>query len=132
MKRRSMTRLLLVILSLGLFGLATAGCGGPLKPAPVAMDRAQAALRTALESWKKGDSYTALQSQSPPIFVIDPDWEDGRELQEYQLLDEGEAKDAHMFCRVRLVVRTISGTEQREVTYVVSTAPNLTVSRKLF
>lgn len=127
-----MVRFPLMLLGLGFVVLAGWGCGGPSKPAPVAMDRAQAALKTALESWKKGDSSTALQSQSPPIFVIDPDWEDGVELQEYQLLDEGEAKDAHMFCRVRLVVRTKSGTQQRDVTYVVSTSPNVTVSRKLF
>ena len=57
-----------------------------------------------------------------------PDW-----LKDYQVVGDGAEKDAHLMCPVKLTVRLPGGQEvQREVTYIISTAPNLTVSRKVF
>jgi hypothetical protein len=95
--------------------------------------KAQETLRTALESWKKGDKVDSLQQASPPIYVIDTDWQSGTVLKDYQIMGKGEEKDAHLFCQVTLTVQLPGGREiSRKVIYVVSTAPNLTVTRKLF
>lgn len=111
--------------------IASAGCGGA--NAPVDPEAARETLRTALESWKRGDKADALQSASPAIYVIDEEWKGGAALKEYQLTGDGEAADASLFVPVRLTVRTPSGGETtRTVTFVVSTAPNRTVSRKVF
>jgi hypothetical protein len=117
----------------GFAAVLLAGCSAGPANAPVDPEKARRTLRTALDSWKYGDAATALQGASPPIYVIDPEWQSGVRLTEYQILGDGEPKDAHLFCKVRLTVRGADGKEARqEVTFIVSTAPNLTVSRKIF
>jgi hypothetical protein len=117
----------------GLASIVVAGCTPSNPNAPVDAQKARETLRTALESWKKGDASTALESASPPIYIIDPEWQAGAKLTDYEILGDGEEKDAHLFCKVRLKVRAPGGKEaQQEVTFVISTAPNLTVSRKIF
>ena len=87
----------------------------------------------ALESWKKGEPSTALEKASPPIYVIDPDWQAGAKLIDYEILGPGEEKDAQLFATVRLVLRGPDGKDaRREVTFMVATAPNVTVARKIF
>src|SRR5262245_4368709 len=119
-----------------LFGLlvsTAAGCSSGPVHAPVDASKARETLRAALDSWKKGDAIDALQSASPPIYVIDVEWQGGAKLVDYQLASSGDEKDAHLFCPVQLTVRAPDGrVGKRDVTYVISTAPNLTVSRKLF
>jgi hypothetical protein len=110
-----------------------AGCSSGPVHAPVDAARARETLRAALESWKKGDKSDALQSASPPIYVIDSEWQAGAKLMDFQLVGDGEEKDAHLFCPVQLTLRDAGGkVVKRDVTYIISTAPNLTVSRKLF
>jgi hypothetical protein len=123
----------LILLVLTGAALAAAGCSsGPVHD-PVDAAKARESLRTALESWKKGEAIEALQGASPPIYVIDAEWQSGMKLVSYQVLGDGEEKDAHLFCPVQLTLREPGGREvKRSVTYIVSTAPNLTVSRKLF
>ena len=113
---------------------ADAGCSSrPPQNAPVDADRARATLRTALDSWKQGDKADGLQSASPPIYVIDMDWKAGTRLKDYQVMGDGEEKDAHLFSRVKLTLVGPGGREtSRDVTYIISTAPNLTVARKVF
>ena len=90
-------------------------------------------MRAALESWKKGDAVDALQSANPAIYVIDTEWQGGSKLVEYQISSNGEEKDAHLYCPVQLTVRDQNGRiGKRDVTYIISTAPKLTVSRKVF
>jgi hypothetical protein len=118
---------------IGLLTLCGTGCSGKFNNAPVDAPKARETLRAALESWKKGDKVDALQGGSPPIYVIDPEWQAGTELKEFEVLGEGEEKDAHLFCSVKLTASGAGGQEvTRNVTYVISTKPNLTVSRKLF
>ncbi|MFO0880302.1 MAG: hypothetical protein U0840_23405 [Gemmataceae bacterium] len=122
------------ILRLSLAGclLLAAACGGP-RNAPVDAAIARDTLRTALDSWKKGDPADALQKASPAIYVIDPDWQDGARLLDFEVVGSGDEKDAHLFSTVRLRLRLSSGQEvRRDAVFVVSTAPNRTVTRKLF
>jgi hypothetical protein len=109
------------------------GCSAGPNNAPVVGSEARDALRTALESWKKGDKVDDLQDASPPIYVIDQEWKGGAKLKDYQVTGDGEEKDAHLFAPVKLTVRLSSGREVRKnVIYIISTAPNITVSRKVF
>jgi hypothetical protein len=89
--------------------------------------------KTALESWKTGDKEDALQRAEPPVYVIDMDWRAGVKLKDYRIVNDGEEKDAHLFCPVKLTLQYSGGKEvTTEVTYVIATAPNLVVSRKVF
>lgn len=122
-----------VVCLIGLTCGLVAGCSGGPTNAPVDAGKAREALRAALESWKKGEKVDALQAASPPIYVIDTEWQSGGVLKDYRLENDGEEKDAQLFCPVKLTVLGPDGkTAQREVVYMVSTAPNITVSRKLF
>lgn len=126
-----MSRLRTLVLALAL-GCPAAGCAGPAND-PVDPGKARTALHTALESWKKGDKVDALQKAAVPVYVIDPEWQSGTALKDFQLVSDGEAKDAQLYCPVRLTVVGSDGKAvRRTVTYMVSTAPNVTVSRKLF
>lgn len=117
---------------LGLTLVLGVGCSGNLN-APVNAAKARETLRTALESWKKGDSATALQSASPPIYIIIPDWQNGAKLVDYEIVGDGDEKDAHLFCKVKMTLRGQDGKDvKQDATFIVSTAPNLTVSRKIF
>lgn len=111
--------------------IASVGCG--TQNAPVDAEVGRETLRAALESWKKGEPVHGLQKGASPIYVIDPEWESGAKLLDYELVGTGDAKDAHLFCLVQLKLRLANGKEaRREVHFVVSTAPHRTVSRKLF
>jgi len=114
-------------------GIAIAqGCSQP-KNAPVDPPKARQTLVTALDNWKSGAQVDALQRSSPPIYVVDSEWKSGAKLKDYRLINEGQKMDANLFCPVELTVVLPDGKEMvREVTYMISTAPNLTVSRKLF
>lgn len=108
------------------------GCRGS-GPAPVDAAAARETLKAALDGWKRGEKPDALQKAAPAIYVIDQEWQDGVALKDYRLVGDGEEKDAHLYCRVALTVRSPGGAEAtREVTSIVSTSPNRTVSRKVF
>lgn len=110
-----------------------AGCSPGPRNAPVDPGKARDTLKAALDSWKKGEPSTALEKGSPPIYVIDPEWQAGARLVDYQILGDGEEKDAQLFAPVRLVLRGPAGKDAtREVTFMVATAPNRTVARKIF
>jgi hypothetical protein len=109
------------------------GCSRGFQNAPVDASEARETLRAALESWKKGDKVNTLKSGNPPIYVIDMDWQAGVKLKDYQIVSAGEEKDAHLFCPVSLTLQYSGGKETRvKTTYVIATAPNLVVSRKVF
>jgi hypothetical protein len=58
---------------------------------------------------RTGDRLDALKAGSPPIYVIDAEWQAGAKLMEYQVTGDGEKKDAHLFCPVRLTLRDPGG-----------------------
>jgi hypothetical protein len=101
--------------------------------APVNASKARETLKTALESWKRGEKSETLQQSTPPIYIIDAEWQSGVKLKDYQIVNEGKEMDAHWFCSVRLTIQRANGQQvTQEVTFVVSTAPNLTITRKIF
>lgn len=113
-------------------GIIALGCSSGPRNEPVDAARARETLRTAMESWKRGDKVDALQAGSPPIYVIDTEWQSGAVLKSYTIVGDGKEMDASLFCPVKITVRMPGGQETtREVTYIISTAPNLTVSRKV-
>jgi hypothetical protein len=123
----------LMVVVCGVAALFSCGCAKKIDNAHVNAEKARNTLRAALDSWKNGDAVDALQSARPPIYVIDEGWKSGTTLKDYELAGDGEEKDAHLFCPVKLTVVDARGKEWRgEVVYIVSTAPNLTVSRKVF
>lgn len=118
--------LLLLILSSGVIG-----CGGnahAVKP-----DVAQQTLRTALDSWKSGQTVESLKKGSPSIVVQDQDWSGGAKLVDYEVLDGAKPVDANLQAKVKLKLRDAKDVEaEKTVSYVVGTSPVLTVFRDMF
>jgi hypothetical protein len=114
--------------------LFVSGCGSRHPTAaPVDEASARATLQSVLESWQRGESAESWRSHEPEVVVQDFQWSSGAKLKEFEILGPGEARDANLYCRVRLILDGSSqGKEQRTVTYVVGTDPALTVFRDSF
>jgi len=109
--------------------LPACSCAGG-RAAPVDPSRAQNALTTALESWKKGEAIAALKSADPSIVAQDFDWMAGYKLLNYELAGDARDDDANLRIPVKLTLRSPEGKEvQKKVSYVVGTSPTLTVFR---
>ena len=85
-------------------------------PGP-AETRASHAIRSG--TWKLGQDH----------------WERGTKLLEYQVLGEGEAKDANLSIKVKLTLagdKPATKTTEKTVSYLVGTSPSVTVFRDMF
>ena len=113
--------------------LAVAGCGGPYQSAPVNADKARETLAVAMEAWKDGETVESLKEESPEIVVQDFDWSGGMKLLDYEVLDDGKPESANLVARVKLTLEDKDGAKsEKTVTYLVGTAPVLTVFRDMF
>ena len=119
-----------------LAALTTAGCRGSSVAHAVDPPRARDALKTALDTWKGGQSPESLKSSSTPMTVQDLDWAGGAKLIDYQVLDDGKALDANLSVRVKLVLdgrnKKTGKANEKTVWYLVGTSPSVTVFRDAF
>jgi hypothetical protein len=105
------------------------GCGGGVRN-PVDPERAREALKTTLESWKKGESMDSLQSATPSIVAQDSDWRSGAKLTDFEVAGDGKPMDANLRVAVKLTLRNKQGKEvKKSVNYLVTTSPAVTVFR---
>jgi len=115
-----------------LCGVATlaAGCGGN-RPQQADRGVAREILQTALESWKKGETPTALQERDPSITVADREWARGTKLLDFQVDDKDQLFGADLRCTVRLTLDNARGQpRKKKATYSVGTNQTFTVVRE--
>lgn len=94
------------------------------------IESAKAALTLALEAWKSGDSVEQLKSLSPPVYVADEQWQDGTQLLDYALSNEGTQYGPNVKFQVELTITIEKKREQRtRVEYLVTTKPATTIAR---
>jgi hypothetical protein len=95
-------------------------------------DRARQAVETVLDSWKRGESIEAYQTDSAAVTVQDSDWQAGCVLMSYEVQDDDAQDEANLHCRVHLRLRDRDGREMdKQVTYVIGTSPAVTVFREM-
>lgn len=112
-------------------------CNGCLpqttQSANVDPSKARTTLKTVLDSWQGGGTIEQLGQQTPAIVVQDFDWLGGTKLVKYELVGDGRPEGPNLIAQVKLTVADPQGAqEERLVTYVVGTAPTLTVFRDMF
>ena len=96
-------------------------------------DGARQALRTTLETWKKGGAIGSLKEQSPSIVAQDLDWEAGATLVGFNVLDDGKEESMNLRVPVELTIQDKGGKEvKKKVKYMVGTSPVITVFREIF
>ena len=98
---------------------------------PVDPDRALTALKAALDAWKDGKTPESLATASPPMVVQDLEWASGAKLLAYQVDGPGNPADANLDVRVRLTVAGRGKKAERDVRYLVTTSPAVTVFRDM-
>ncbi len=112
------------------FLLAGSGCKSSSEANRVDPTLARSALESVLDSWKRGESIDPWQMNDSQVVVQDLDWKAGFKLASFEILDQGDAVDANLFCRVRLSLEDPSSKRfDRMVTYVIGTNPVCTVFR---
>lgn len=114
------------------------GCGDPSRAHAVDVPTARDALKTALDGWKNGETPASFASAGSPMIVQDFEWESGKKLLDYQLVDDGSPFDANLRVQVKL---TLAGTDgkaavaprntEKKVWYLVGTSPKVTVFRDM-
>jgi hypothetical protein len=106
------------------------GCGRSNAPTKVPL--ARESLTVALESWKAGQPSTALRERSPAITMVDEAWQKGEKLESFETV-AGELDDGvNLHCPVKLgLIDERGGRHSEQVTYVIGTAPVITIIRDL-
>lgn len=129
-ERRHLWRSILLILLLS--SPLTMGCGGQHVVHAVDPTEARATLQQVLQSWKEGKPIEWWREQDPEVVVQDFDWSSGAKLEDFAIAADDKAVDANLYCTVELTLADSKrGSTQREVTYLVSTQPKLTVFRQV-
>lgn len=118
------------VLAVTLAAFFAAGCAETISATPVDSSKALEALKTTLETWKKGDSVDTLKSSSPAIVAQDLDWQGGASLVDYAIDGQGEKVDSNLKVPVKLTLKTKDGKDaSKTVKYLVTTSPSITVFR---
>lgn len=112
--------------------IAAAGCGGDPSPLPMATtpDAARAALTTALDGWKAGETREGLAARTPPVRLADADFARGAKLVDYKVEGDGKVVGTGMSYLVTLTVQTKDSAATRKVAYRVVTTPHTAVTRE--
>ncbi|HWB12799.1 MAG TPA: hypothetical protein VG826_26470 [Pirellulales bacterium] len=108
--------------------LLVAGCGR--SNAPTDVPSAKAALTTALEGWKAGQSPDSLRQGSPSIVMVDEAWQKGEKLDSFENIGPEVDDGVNLHCTVKLAIKGEGGVQRSEkVTYIVGTSPMITIFR---
>ncbi|MCI0377488.1 MAG: hypothetical protein L0215_07775 [Gemmataceae bacterium] len=111
-----------------LFSAALGGCGGGSLPDRADPQKAKDALRTALETWQKGEPIETLAKRAPPIYFNDPKATEGARLTSFELDDNHEFFGQSVRVTVKATLERESGkSKQRQLNYLVDTSPAVVI-----
>jgi hypothetical protein len=116
--------------------LAFSACflhGCARNPSGQPVNKAEAALDTALDCWARGEAPEALADAEQPIQATDPDWKAGYRLTSFLGVDSKPVEETpdRFRCRVALALKDPKGKEvQKEVVYNVTLGDTVLISRQ--
>ena len=111
--------------------LVCGGCGDA--EAQKQLDLAKQSVQTALDAWKRGDSWESLKTAATPIEFHDDDWQASAKLLEFELLNTYPDTDKLPRCAVRLKIQhDKKDPVDLNVTYQIVTTPKIIVARDPF
>jgi len=92
------------------------GCGASHARFTPTSGEARSSLEAALTAWREGKAVGEVESK-PPVRVVDPAWQAGRQLESFQIGDEEDGGDGTKQFVVKLTMKKAKGAE--DVRYVV-------------
>lgn len=107
--------------------LTVAGCGGSSLPDPADPGQAVSALRTALDSWQKGEPADALHARKPPLYHNDKDRTAGKRLASFRIDEKTDMHGRQVRCSAAL---TFAGSGEKIVRYLIDTHPSVVITRE--
>ena len=111
----------------GILAVTISGCGSKSESDYIPSDETvQHALESALTAWQNGKAPGFLEGTSPPVQVVDGQWQSGQKLKSFEILGEDEAEGAPRWFAVKLILE--SGQEQN-VHYVIVGQKSVVVFR---
>lgn len=118
-------------LAVALLGLvAFVGCGKKLPP-PSTPETARETLTSALDTWSRGEPPSTLAGATPPVMVLDREWEEGYTLERYALEGDGYTLGLGVQQAVALELKSPQGKSlKKTVNYVVNAGNPLVVARQ--
>jgi hypothetical protein len=109
--------------------LAFAGCSSSLPPETDAA-RGREALKTVLDTWKRGGAPDELKNATPSITVRDPDWAAGYKLTDFEIAPEDGRAGVDLLLSVKLSLTLADGkTRDKKVGYIVGVGSTSVVMR---
>ena len=102
-----------------------AGCSQP-KPLVSDPNEAKTILDQMLSAWVNGETPDAQKSRRPPIYVADEKWLSGSKLTKFTIQSDGEVYGPSI--RFPVSLEFAEGSEPKEVFYLVSTKPAVSVA----
>ena len=110
---------------------ALAGCGTSGAAFKADAATAQETLQAVLDAWKSGAKPESLESRTPPIRVVDLDWQEGYTLVDYKADVQGRLVGYDMNYPVVLELKSPSGNAvKKSAVYTISTHPQVLVLRQ--
>ncbi|MEZ6068627.1 MAG: hypothetical protein R3B90_23595 [Planctomycetaceae bacterium] len=108
------------------------GCGQAPPPPPPSPDFAAKALTDFLETWKADGSAEDLSRRTPPIRGVEPEWDAGTKLIDYEIEESGNTFGNSYSVRTRLKVRRVNARRDQllQIIYIVSAGDPLTIVRE--
>lgn len=117
------------LLLASVFAFALSGCGGNDLPPQTDAEKGRTALKTVLDTWKRGGTVAELAAGSPPITARDPDWAAGAKLTAYDIAAEDGRAGADLLLNVKLTLTRDGRTQSKTVAFVVGVGASTVVMR---
>ncbi|AMV38596.1 hypothetical protein [Planctomyces sp. SH-PL62] len=107
-----------------------AGCGDAA-PSPTDPAASRVHLAAALDAWKAGGAQADLSAKSPPVQVLDRDWQKGTKVTDYRIEGEGQPLGAGVQWPVELTLVNEKGkSAKKRVVYVVNDGDVVSIARQ--
>lgn len=105
-----------------------AGCGSSKVAPDLDEGLAQSSLAAALDAWKQDQTPESLRQGSSSIIVVEPQWQAGQKLVNYQVLEPITNDGSNLHVPVELELEDADGASSKQtVTYTVGTSPRITI-----
>ncbi len=95
------------------------------------VERATLLITDTFGEWQAGESLDAQRSGTPPVYVAEELWLNGSMLESFEITEPGVMFGTNVRFGVKLTCVDKSGSKRvREVKYLVTTTPALTIARE--